>query len=133
MTDHLAAYAEALHAETELVAALLPRGIRVAHLAWGGGTLTALSPDDLAALMDRLRRHSTFTPDAELAIESDPRTLTPEMARRIGSLGFTRTSFGVQEFDPSCNRRSTASSRPTWSPARSTACAAPASRGSTST
>ncbi len=96
----VAAYAEALHAEIELVAALLPKGLPVAHLAWGGGTPTALSPDDLAALMDRLRRHFAFTADAELSIESDPRTLTPAMAARIGALGFTRASFGVQEFDP---------------------------------
>ncbi len=96
----VAAYAEALHAEIELVAALLPRGMKAIHLAWGGGTPTALAPDDLAALMDRLRRHFTFLPEAELSIESDPRTLTPEMAARIGALGFTRASFGVQEFDP---------------------------------
>ena len=96
----VAAYAEALHAEIELVAALLPKGMKVVHLAWGGGTPTALAPDDLAALMDRLRRHFTFLPHAELSIESDPRTLTAEMAARIGVLGFTRASFGVQEFDP---------------------------------
>jgi oxygen-independent coproporphyrinogen-3 oxidase len=96
----VAAYVEALHAEIELVAALLPRGMKVVHLAWGGGTPTALAPDDLAALMDRLRRHFTFLPEAELSIESDPRTLTPGMAARIGALGFTRASFGVQEFDP---------------------------------
>ena len=96
----VAAYAEALHNEIELVAGLLPRGMRVSHLAWGGGTPTALSPDDLGALMDRLRRHFAFVPGAELSIESDPRTLTAEMAARIGALGFTRASFGVQEFDP---------------------------------
>ena len=96
----IAAYAAALHDEIELAAGLLPRGLPVGHLAWGGGTPTALSPDDLAALMERLRRHFTFRPDAELSIESDPRTLTAEMALRIGALGFTRASFGVQEFDP---------------------------------
>jgi len=96
----IAAYVAALHNEIELAASLLPPGLPVAHLAWGGGTPTALSPDDLATVMDRLRRHFAFTPGAELSIESDPRTLTPEMARRIGALGFTRASFGVQEFDP---------------------------------
>ena len=96
----IAAYVAALHDEIELVAAMLPPGLQVAHLAWGGGTPTALSPDDLAAAMARLRRHFAFLPGAELSIESDPRTLTPEMARRIGELGFTRASFGVQEFDP---------------------------------
>jgi len=96
----IAAYVEALHDEIALVASGLPHGLRVAHLAWGGGTPTSLAPDDLAAVMDRLRRHFHFLPDAELSIESDPRTLTPEMAQRIGALGFTRASFGVQEFDP---------------------------------
>jgi oxygen-independent coproporphyrinogen-3 oxidase len=94
----VAAYAEALHAEIELVAGLLPPGMKLAHLAWGGGTPTALSPDDLAALMDRLRRHFTFLPDAELSIESDPRTLTPEMAARIGALrtaGVARINFDL--------------------------------------
>jgi oxygen-independent coproporphyrinogen-3 oxidase len=96
----VAAYAEVLHDEIERVAALLPQGMKVSNLAWGGGTPTALSPDDLTALMDRLHRHFAFTADAELSIESDPRTLTPAMAARIGALGFTRASFGVQEFDP---------------------------------
>lgn len=50
--------------------------------------------------MDAVRARFDFAPDAEIAIESDPRTLTPEMAARIGAMGFTRTSFGVQEFDP---------------------------------
>ena len=38
--------------------------------------------------------------DAEIAIESDPRTITPQMIAQIGMSGFTRASFGVQEFDP---------------------------------
>jgi oxygen-independent coproporphyrinogen-3 oxidase len=50
--------------------------------------------------MDAVRARFDFTDDAELAIESDPRTLTAEMTRMIGALGFNRASFGVQEFDP---------------------------------
>ena len=49
--------------------------------------------------MEDVRARWDFAPDAEIAIESDPRTLTAEMAVRIGQLGFTRASFGVQEFD----------------------------------
>jgi oxygen-independent coproporphyrinogen III oxidase len=72
----------------------------VAHLHWGGGTPTALSPDDLTRVMQVIDRHFTILPDAELAIESDPRTLTGAMILRLGELGFNRASFGVQEFDP---------------------------------
>jgi oxygen-independent coproporphyrinogen III oxidase len=96
----VADYVESLLAEIELVAAALPERLRVSHLHWGGGTPTALAPADLARAMDRLRARFALAPGAELAIESDPRTLTPEMAAAIGRLGFTRASFGVQEFDP---------------------------------
>ncbi|MEM9629343.1 MAG: oxygen-independent coproporphyrinogen III oxidase [Pseudomonadota bacterium] len=93
-------YVGTLIKEIELVAAALPGKLPVSHLHWGGGTPTALSPDDLERVMDVIRERFAITGEAELAIESDPRTLTAEMAGRIGRLGFTRASFGVQEFDP---------------------------------
>lgn len=97
--EPIAAYVETLLREVDLVAGLLPGRLRVAHLHWGGGTPTALEPDDLERVMDRVRDRFDFTIDAEIAIESDPRTLTAGMAARIGALGFNRASFGVQEFD----------------------------------
>lgn len=93
-------YARTLRKEVALTADALPGRMTISHLHWGGGTPTALKPDDLAALMDDVCARWDFAPDAEIAIESDPRTLTPEMAARIGAMGFTRASFGVQEFDP---------------------------------
>lgn len=92
-------YAKTLRKEIDLTADALPGRMTISHLHWGGGTPTALSPDDLEILMNDVRARWDFAPDAEIAIESDPRTLTAEMAQRIGSLGFTRASFGVQEFD----------------------------------
>lgn len=100
----LAEYAQSLMAEIDLIAAATPGRLRVGHLHFGGGTPTALAPDDLARIVERLRERFDFEPGAELAIESDPRTLTAEMAARIGALGFTRASFGVQEFDPEVQR-----------------------------
>ena len=97
--EPVADYVETLLKEIELAAAV-PGRLTLSHLHWGGGTPTALEPDDLARLMDAVFRHFDPVPGAELAIESDPRTLTPAMTRRIGELGFTRASFGVQEFDP---------------------------------
>ncbi len=92
-------YADTLIEEVRLVARHLPGRMKVSHLHWGGGTPTALEPDDLARVMDEVHKHYDFQPDAELAIESDPRTLRSDMTQRIGELGFTRASFGVQEFD----------------------------------
>jgi len=96
----VAQYAQTLNREIDLLAGHLPDRIAISHLHWGGGTPTALVPDDLERAMQVVRANFNITDDAELAIESDPRTLTDEMIQRIGQLGFTRASFGVQEFDP---------------------------------
>jgi oxygen-independent coproporphyrinogen-3 oxidase len=96
----VAQYAQTLNQEIRLLAGHLPDRMAISHLHWGGGTPTALVPDDLERAMQAVRANFNITADAELAIESDPRTLTDEMIQRIGQLGFTRASFGVQEFDP---------------------------------
>lgn len=93
-------YIATLLREITMVGQALPGRLTVDHLHWGGGTPTALKPDDLERVMVDLRRRFDFAPGAELAIESDPRTLSDAMIGRIGALGFTRASFGVQEFDP---------------------------------
>lgn len=98
--DPVADYVEHLIDEIDLVADALPGTMPVRHLHFGGGTPTVIDPQDLGALMTLLRERFEFLPDAEIAIESDPRTLTEDMAAKIGELGFTRASFGVQEFDP---------------------------------
>jgi oxygen-independent coproporphyrinogen-3 oxidase len=97
--EPIADYVALLQAQIRLVAERLPGRMRLSHLHWGGGTPTSLSPDDLARVMANIRARFDLGPDAEVAIECDPRTLSPAMARRVGALGFTRASFGVQEFD----------------------------------
>ena len=96
----VATYVQNLLQEIDLIADALPARMQVSHLHFGGGTPTVLEPDDLAAVMARLRMRFELTPDAEIAIESDPRTLADSMIQQIGALHFNRASFGVQEFDP---------------------------------
>jgi len=98
--EPLRAYTDTLLTEIDLVLDALPGRMVVDHLHWGGGTPTALNPDDLHRVMDRLSTRMDFTADAERAIEADPRTLTVAMIERLGLLGFNRASFGVQEFAP---------------------------------
>ena len=96
----VATYVQHLLEEIDLIAGALPSRMPVSHLHFGGGTPTVLEPEDLAAVMARLGTRFRLLPDAEIAIESDPRTLTDSMIRQIGALHFNRASFGVQEFDP---------------------------------
>lgn len=93
-------YASDLMAEINLVADHMPERMTFNHLHWGGGTPTALTPDALSEAMETIHTRFNVAANAEIAIESDPRTLTRQMIKRIGEIGFNRASFGVQEFDP---------------------------------
>ena len=93
-------YLRYLAKEMALVAARIGPDRRTAQLHFGGGTPTFLSPDELRELMAMLRSHFDFLPDAELGIEIDPRTVSDDTMAMLAELGFNRTSFGVQDFDP---------------------------------
>ena len=92
-------YVALLEREIELVADCLQHQLRVRHVHFGGGTPTVMEPRELERLMAVLRRRFQFEPEAEVAIEIDPRTLTPAMTEALGRTGFTRASLGVQSFD----------------------------------
>lgn len=94
-----AKYLRYLEKEMALVTAHLQGKHNVVQLHLGGGTPTFLSEEELRELMSMLRKYFNFMPDAELGIEIDPRTVTPNMLSMLASLGFNRTSLGVQDFD----------------------------------
>ena len=96
----VAEYLRHLDQEMTLVAAHLGPDRKAVQLHLGGGTPTFFSADELGQLMGMLRRHFNFTPDAELGVEIDPRTVGGGTLAMLASLGFNRNSFGVQDFDP---------------------------------
>lgn len=98
--DPIAAYAETLAQEVALVLDRLPAGLKIGHLHWGGGSPTALSPEDFSRLMRRVTDALPPTADAELALEVDPRTLTAPFADAMADCGINRVSLGIQCFDP---------------------------------
>lgn len=71
--------------------------VRQLHL--GGGTPTYLDETQLQQLLSDLRTHFRFAPDAELSIEIDPRSCDEAKLALLRQLGFSRVSFGVQDFD----------------------------------
>jgi oxygen-independent coproporphyrinogen III oxidase len=103
ITKHKSRGAEYLHwleREVELHRAELGSAQPVSQLHLGGGSPTFLSDDELASLMTLLRGAFKLQPQAELSIEVDPRTATPQRLRNLAALGFNRVSFGIQDFDP---------------------------------
>ena len=92
-------YLRYLDKEMALVAARIGGDRRAVQLHLGGGTPTFFNEDELHQLMTLLRSHFEFTPDAELGVEIDPRTVQSGTLAMLAGLGFNRNSFGVQDFD----------------------------------
>ena len=92
-------YLEQLRREIDLIADAIPGRLAVGHLHWGGGTPNMVAPDDFSAVMAAIRRRFDIAPDAEMAVEVDPRTLTPAHVAAMAGAGITRASLGVQDLD----------------------------------
>jgi oxygen-independent coproporphyrinogen-3 oxidase len=93
-------YLAYLRIETARVADLLPDRRKVAQYHLGGGTPTYLTPRELVDLVTSFQRHFEFLPDAERAVEIDPRVTTAAHIEALASVGCNRISMGVQDFDP---------------------------------
>ena len=63
---------------------------------FGGGTPSLLDPDLFVQILDALPRR----PDAEVTVECNPETVTPELLAVYREAGVTRLSFGVQSMVP---------------------------------
>ena len=64
----------------------------------GGGTPTALAPEQLARLFEAVRRDFTLTLDAGITVECAPGSLSPAMLETLVRCGVNRVSLGVQSF-----------------------------------
>lgn len=93
-------YLDYLKQEVELVARHLTQRREVVQMHWGGGTPTYYTPQELRDLYVYLQRYFTIQPDAELAIEVDPRVTTRAHLDTLRELGFNRISLGVQDLTP---------------------------------
>ena len=112
-------YAGAVRREiAELAAGTEISSLRDAHVDtvyFGGGTPSLLEPSALAGILDALRGNLAFadsallpsdltheltsTARAEITLEADPETITPEKAQAWIAAGFNRISLGVQSFN----------------------------------
>ena len=91
-------YVEAVCREMRAQAAFFGRR-RVRTVFFGGGTPTLLEGRQLATLMDALRACFDLAPDAEVTMEGNPGTLTPENLAAYRAAGVNRLSLGVQSLD----------------------------------
>lgn len=98
------AYLDLLEQELRLVAGTMPHRLPLTHIHWGGGSPTMVPPDRFASFMNLVRDLFDIRPDAEIAVECDPRQVSAELAGAMAESGVNRASLGIQTFDAEVQR-----------------------------
>lgn len=113
-------YLEQLKEELHYYGDLINKGRKAIQIAWGGGTPTYLSPEQIIDLSDHIKKHfSLYSRDTnslkklsskakelnienldyEYSIEIDPRVTTKAHLEALWEAGFNRLSMGIQDFN----------------------------------
>ena len=90
-------YVKALVKEIEAWDEVSPRPVDTIY--FGGGTPSLLSPAQVGAILETVQSRFDVESGAEVTMEMNPGTVTPESVAEFRRLGINRASFGAQTFD----------------------------------
>ncbi|WFE75480.1 oxygen-independent coproporphyrinogen III oxidase [Roseinatronobacter sp. S2] len=93
-------YIESLRMELELLRAILPEGVRLSRLHWGGGTPTLMPAAQMRELAAHVFDIAPMAEGGEFSVEIDPNEIDDARLDALADAGMNRASIGVQDFDP---------------------------------
>ncbi len=73
--------------------------VAIKTIFFGGGTPSILQPSHFEKVFSALHKNFTLIPDAEITVECNPGTLSPDKVKCLKSCGINRISLGVQSFN----------------------------------
>lgn len=73
---------------------------RLTSVFFGGGTPSLFQGDQIAELLEKLSENFGIVAGAEITLEANPESTSPELLKELGAAGVNRISFGAQSFDP---------------------------------
>lgn len=100
LEDLIPAYTQALCREIQAVAAAAGERLPVGTVFFGGGTPSLLAAPQLEQILAALKVAFDLPPTAEISLEANPGTLSPEYLRALRQAGINRLSLGVQSANP---------------------------------
>ena len=90
------AYVEALIKEIEFIGKYAGQRLEYSTVFFGGGTPSLLTGPQIDSVMSALFSAFNVSADAEVTIEANPGTISPDKLDAIRKAGINRISFGVQ-------------------------------------
>ncbi|MBN1550576.1 oxygen-independent coproporphyrinogen III oxidase [bacterium] len=104
-TDHIhELYIRSIINELQMICTLINTSRKISQMAFGGGSPTSVNYRHLETFLDAIHKYFLFSPESELSIEIDPRSIDCDYLDQLITLGFNRFSFGVQDLDPTVQK-----------------------------
>ena len=94
------AYVKALSCEIDTVSERQTERFSIQTIFFGGGTPSLLTVPQFTEIFKHLKNGFVVAPDAEITLEANPGTVTPESLIELRKAGFNRISFGMQSAHP---------------------------------
>jgi oxygen-independent coproporphyrinogen-3 oxidase len=94
------AYAKVLLAEIDMLRKIMPEGVTLSRLHWGGGTPTLMPPEMITEIGQAIFALAPLAKGGEFSVEIDPNEIDLPRLRALADLGMNRASIGVQDFNP---------------------------------
>jgi putative oxygen-independent coproporphyrinogen III oxidase len=91
---------DGVHRELGLAARMLGKPVAAGTVFVGGGTPSLLGAKGLAGVLDAIRDSLGLAPGAEVSVEANPESTSPEFFAGIAEAGYTRVSLGMQSSAP---------------------------------
>ena len=92
-------YIRYLEKEIDLVVKYIGQRKTIRQFHLGGGTPNFLTDNQLKRLMAKIHAEFDLDAQAEIAIEIDPRVISPSHIQTLKEAGFNRVSMGIQDFN----------------------------------
>lgn len=93
-------YLEAVLKEWKMYLEVLNEKPQIKEIHLGGGTPTFFSPENLEYLIKFILGTAIVTNDIEFSFEGHPNNTTEDHLSTLNKLGFTRISYGIQDYNP---------------------------------
>ncbi len=77
---------------------IVPR--QLSSVFFGGGTPSLMAGEQIHRILNQLSSKFGLAKDAEITLEANPESTSPELLEQLVSAGVNRISFGAQSFDP---------------------------------
>jgi oxygen-independent coproporphyrinogen-3 oxidase len=97
-------YIDTVLKEWKLYIDILEDKPRIREIHLGGGTPTFFSSENLKRMIDGILEYATKCDVYDFSFEAHPNETTEHQLQTLFDLGFTRTSFGIQDYDPTVQK-----------------------------